>query len=93
MRTTVHNSAQLRCFENGNDDFGVEAFWIGDAARVGYFVPLNGPLNGHPPSLILYIHNRFYITPNLSLDEQRGQGGDNGDCGQVQELTEEDEGS
>ena len=26
-------------------------------------------------------------------DEQRGQGGDNGDCGQVQELTEEDEGS
>ena len=47
---TAHNSAQLRCFENGNDDFGVEAFWIGDAARVGYFVPLNGPLNGHPPS-------------------------------------------
>ena len=40
----AHNSAQLRCFENGNDDFGVEAFWIGDAARVGYFVPLNGPL-------------------------------------------------
>ena len=61
-----------RCFENGNDDFGVEAFWvvkwfhgskrfnftgswsalylIGDAARVGYFVPLNDPLNGHPPS-------------------------------------------
>ena len=51
LRTTVHNSAQLRCFENGNDDFGVEAFWIGDAARVGYFVPLNGPLNGHPPSV------------------------------------------
>ena len=50
---TVHNSAQLRCFENGNDDFGIEAFWIGDAARVGYFVPLNGPLNGHPPSSIL----------------------------------------
>ena len=49
----AHNSAELRCFENGNDDFGVEAFWIGDAARVGYFVPLNGPLNGHPPSTIL----------------------------------------
>ena len=49
----MHNSAQLRCFENGNDDFGVEAFWIGDAARVGYFVPLNGPLNGHPPSMII----------------------------------------
>ena len=47
----MHNSAHLRCFENGNDDFGVEAFWIGDAARVGYFVPLNGPLNGHPPSI------------------------------------------
>ena len=46
----MHNSAQLRCFEHGNDDFGVEAFWIGDAARVGYFVPLNGPLNGDPPS-------------------------------------------
>ena len=40
-------------FENGNDDFGVEAFWIGDAARVGYFVPLNVPLNGHPPSPLL----------------------------------------
>ena len=46
----MYNSAQLRCFENGNDDFGVEAFWIGDAARVGYFVPLSGPLNGHPLS-------------------------------------------
>ena len=54
----AHNSAQLRCFENGNDDFGVEAFWIGDAARVGYFVPLNGPLNGHPPSI--YIWARMY---------------------------------
>ena len=52
----AHNSAKLRCFENGNDDFGVEAFWIGDAARVGYFVPVNGPLNGHPPSIILSVH-------------------------------------
>ena len=26
-------------------------------------------------------------------DEQRGQGGDNGDYGQIQEATEEDEGS
>ena len=33
----MHNSAQLRCFENGNDDFGVEAFWIGDAARAASF--------------------------------------------------------
>ena len=49
----MHNSAHLLCFENGNDDFGVEAFWIGDAARLGYFVPLNGPLNGHPPSYSL----------------------------------------
>ena len=52
------NLVKLRCFENGNDDFGVEAFWIGHAARVGYFVPLNGPLNGHPPS---------YYTISLSL--------------------------
>ena len=28
-------------------------YLIGDAARVGYFVPLNGPLNGHPPSVLL----------------------------------------
>ena len=32
-------------------------YLIGDAAlrrglsRVGYFIPLNGPLNGHPPSV------------------------------------------
>ena len=57
----MHNSAQLRCFENGNDDFGVEAFWIGDAARVGYFVPLNGPLNGHPPSTILSVTWSYFI--------------------------------
>ena len=31
--------------------------------------------------------------PGSLRDEQRGQGGDNGDCGQVKELTEEDEGS
>ena len=24
-----------------------------DFVRVGYFIPLNGPLNGHPPSLLL----------------------------------------
>ena len=24
-----------------------------DFVRVGYFIPLNGPLNGHPPSIIL----------------------------------------
>ena len=51
VQCSTKTCAQLRCFENGNDDFGVEAFWIGDAARVGYFVPLNGPLNGHPPSI------------------------------------------
>ena len=22
-----------------------------DFVRVGYFIPLNGPLNGHPPSI------------------------------------------
>ena len=26
---------------------------VHSAARVGYFVPLNGPLNGHPPSNLL----------------------------------------
>ena len=25
-----------------------------DFVRVGYFIPLNGPLNGHPPSYNLY---------------------------------------
>ena len=35
-------------------------YLIGNAAsrrgllRVGYFITLNGPLNGHPPSIILY---------------------------------------
>ena len=28
-----------------------------DFVRVGYFIPLNGPLNGHPPSKILYPDN------------------------------------
>ena len=55
----MHNSAQLRGFENGNDDFGLEAFWIGDAARVGYFVPLNGPLNGHSPSYELSLRSQW----------------------------------
>ena len=59
----MHNSAQLRCSENGNDDFGVEAFWIGDAARVGYFVPLNGPLNGHLPSLYIIREEASIFAP------------------------------
>ena len=69
----MHNSAQLRCFENGNDDFGVEAFWIGDAARVGYFVPLNGPLNGHPPSLLLTVGNTFLNLSHFSESICSGQ--------------------
>ena len=24
-----------------------------DIVRVGYFIPLNGPLNGHPPRILL----------------------------------------
>ena len=28
-----------------------------DFVRVGYFIPLNGPLNGHPPSL----YNTNYV--------------------------------
>ena len=71
----MHNSAQLRCFENGNDDFGVEAFWIGDAARVGNFVPLNGPLNGHPPSKLLTLSNpNPDINPNHNPNHNIIQG-------------------
>ena len=28
-----------------------------DFVRVGCFIPLNGPLNGHPPSSVLYSEN------------------------------------
>ena len=86
MQCTTKTCAQLRCFENGNDDFGVEAFWIGDAARVGYFVPLNGPLNGHPPSILYYsvAHGRLCHKCILNHDSQRlfglsGGGGGDGD--------------
>ena len=65
MQCSTKTCAQLRCFENGNDDFGVEAFWIGDAARVGYFVPLNGPLNGHPPSY--YYYHQYCVTSTESI--------------------------
>ena len=40
-------------------------YLIGDAAsrrglsRVGYFITINGPLNGHPPSLDLYASSRW----------------------------------
>ena len=68
----MHNSAQLRCFENGNDDFGVEAFWIGDAARVGYFVPLNGPLNGHPPSFYINV-GRTNAYANLIMNSDTSE--------------------
>ena len=47
----------------------VEAFWIGDAARVGYFVPLNGPLNGHPPSHIQWEVSLTY-RPNEATHQQ-----------------------
>ena len=67
----MHNSAQLRCFENGNDDLGVEAFWIGDVARVGYFVPLNGLLNGHQPSDLLCSDN---VIGSLPLSISTGNG-------------------
>ena len=32
-----------------------------DFVRVGYFIPLNGPLNGHPPSLYLLMMTRAAI--------------------------------
>ena len=31
-----------------------------DFVRVAYFVPLNGPLNGHPPSMGLRVNNEQY---------------------------------
>ena len=34
-----------------------------DFVRVGYFIPLNGPLNGRPPSNVL----RFTVTPWLKV--------------------------
>ena len=41
---------------HGSKRFNFMGSWsaldlIGDAARVGYFVPLNSPLNGHPPNM------------------------------------------
>ena len=58
VQCSTKTCAQLRCFENGNDDFGVEAFWRGDAARVGYFVPLNGPFLKTGTRLVfLYIYS------------------------------------
>ena len=42
----VHNSAQLRCFENGNDVFGVEAFWATHCAHWSSgFMVLNASLS------------------------------------------------
>ena len=38
-----------------------------DVVRVAYFIPLNGPLNGHPPSIVLYTVS--------SLDGQSGMTG------------------
>ena len=70
VQCSTKTCAQLRCFENGNDDFGVEAFWIGDAARVGYFVPLNGPLNGHPPSLFVYFCMGSLKRPHFPNDTE-----------------------
>ena len=37
LRTTMVDFIEHRC--------------VVDFERVGYFIPLNGPLNGHPPSL------------------------------------------
>ena len=70
MQCSTKTCAQLRCFENGNDDFGVEAFWIADAARVGYFVPLNGPLNGHPPSVQLIVGQWYTIVAGKPVSRE-----------------------
>ena len=52
-------------------------YLIGDAARVGYFVPLNGPLNGHPPSIynmglgsIVLLCSIRRINANMTVSEQ-----------------------
>ena len=39
-----------------------------DFVRVGYFIPLNGPLNGHPPSIILCLLKCISHTPPLLLE-------------------------
>ena len=31
--------------------YWVEGCGVRGLSRVGYFIPLNGPLNGHPPSM------------------------------------------
>ena len=49
-------------------------YLIGDAAsrcglsRVGYFMPFNGrrPLNGHPPSTVLLLHNQVSLKYHSS---------------------------
>ena len=39
-----------------------------DFVRVGYFIPLNGPLNGHPPSY--YYESVIGIILNWVFDQQ-----------------------
>ena len=42
-----------------------------DFVRVGYFIPLNGPLNGHPPSFHYdrrYIYTLFEFSVYTTVD-------------------------
>ena len=44
-----------------------------DFVRVGYFIPLNGPLNGQPPSMLLYepyANDSSQICPFLATRTQ-----------------------
>ena len=61
----AHNSAQQRTTAM----FWKRQRWLRrrsvlDRGRstVGYFVPLNGPLNGHPPNYSLYVTSIQYVT-------------------------------
>ena len=61
-----HTLRTLVKWFHGSKRFNFTGSWsalIGDAARVGYFVPLNGQINGHPPSF-------YYLQiPSLSIHE------------------------
>ena len=42
-----------------------------DFVRVGYFIPLNGPLNGHPPSTVL-METNININAVTKIENSRG---------------------
>ena len=67
-----HTLRTLVKWFHGSKRFNFTGSWsalylIGDASRVGYFVPLNGPLNGHPPSIY---YNSPYVCISVSRRSQ-----------------------